>query len=83
MSKQPGPDYKTSDLYLAAYLQTAGVEMKTTERDTKSGKVQFVFDTSVGSIDELKAAWFANTGKVVANQFAFAIKSLKSLVHSQ
>jgi hypothetical protein len=74
-------EFKTSDLYFAAYLQTAGVEMKRTERAPDSGKVFFVFDSSVSDVDELKAAWFNNTGKVAANPYAYNLKTLKSLVH--
>jgi hypothetical protein len=83
--KQPGsnPDFKTSDLYFAAYLQVAGVEMKRTERGTENGKIHFVFDTSIANIEELKAAWFNNTGKVPANPYSHAIKSLKSLCHTK
>lgn len=79
----PDPEYRTSDLYLAAYLQVAGVEMKKTERDTNSGKIHFVFDTTIASIEELKSAWFNCSGKVAANPYAASIKNLKSLVHSK
>ncbi len=72
-------EFKTPDLYFAAYLQTAGVEMKRTDR--ADGRVYFVFDTSVSNIDELKAAWFNNTGKVAAQPYAHNVKSLKSICH--
>ena len=77
----PGEDntFRTPDLYFAAYLQTAGVEMKRTERE--NGRVFFVFDTSVSNIEELKTAWFNNQGKVAALPYANAIKSLKSVCH--
>ena len=74
-------EFKTSDLYFAAYLQTAGVELKRTDRNIESGKVFFVFDSSVSNVDELKAAWFNNTGKVAANPYAHNLKTLKSLCH--
>jgi hypothetical protein len=72
--------YRSNDLYMAAYLQTAGVPMIRTERDPK-GKVTFVFDTSVANIEELKQAWSTNQGKVAAQPYAMAIKSLKAVVH--
>ena len=75
--------WKTSDLYFAAYLQTAGVEMKRTERSAEGGKIYFIFDTSIANIEELKTAWFNNSGKVPANPYAHAVKSLKSLCHSK
>jgi transposase len=81
--KGASPDFRTSDLYFAAYLQTAGVEMKKTERGNDNGKVYFVFDTSIANIEELKTAWFNNMGKVPANPFSHAIKNLKSLCHNK
>jgi len=75
-------EIRTSDLYFAAYLQTAGVPMKRTERpDNNGGKVYFVFDTSITNIEELKTAWFNNSGKVAANPYAYNVKSLKALCH--
>jgi hypothetical protein len=72
-------EFRTPDLYMASYLQVAGLEMKRTERE--GNRVHFVFDTSVGDIEGLKAAWFNNTGKVAAQPYSHAVKSLKSLVH--
>jgi Domain of unknown function (DUF5659) len=74
-------EIRTSDLYFAAYLQTAGVPMKRTERATENGKVYFVFDTTIANIEELKTAWFNNSGKVAANPYAYNVKSLKALCH--
>lgn len=82
MNSQKAADefFRTPDLYFAAYLQVAGVQMVRPERNG-SGKVTFVFDTSISNIDELKHAWFSQTGKVAALPFANAIKSLKSICH--
>ena len=74
-------EIRTSDLYFAAYLQTAGVPMKRHERPGDNSKVYFVFDTSIANIEELKTAWFNNSGKVAANPYAYNIKSLKALCH--
>lgn len=80
MSKQAAKDgFRTPDLYFAAYLQTAGVEMKRTDRE--NSRVYFVFDTSICNIEELKTAWFNNSGKVAAQPYANAIKNLKSICH--
>jgi len=79
MTKIVTKDFRTPDLYFAAYLFTAGVEMKTPNRE--NGRVYFVFDTSICNIDELKTAWFNNTGKIPAQQYANAIKNLKSVCH--
>lgn len=74
-------EFKTSDLYFAAYLQTAGVEMTGTKRNPDSRKVSFIFDTSIVNVNELKTAWFNQKGKVAAQPYANAIKSLKSICH--
>lgn len=73
-------EFRTSDLYFAAYLQVAGVTMTRTERGG-TGKVSFIFDQSISNIDELKNAWFTQTGKVIALPYANAIKTLKSVCH--
>jgi hypothetical protein len=72
-------DFRTHDLYFAAYLQTAGVEMTRTDRE--NGRVYFVFDTSIANMDELKHGWFNNSAKVPAQPYSNAIKSLKSVCH--
>ena len=81
MSNKVAAEFKTSDLYFAAYLQTAGVDMKRTDRAPDSGKIFFIFDASVSNVEELKAAWFNNTGKVSGKQYAHNLKTLKSLCH--
>jgi len=80
MSKVTKDDaFRTPDLYFAAYLQTAGVEMVRTDRE--NNRVYFVFDTSIANINELKTGWFNNSAKVAAQPYANAIKSLKSICH--
>lgn len=71
--------FRTADLYFAAYLLTAGVEMKRTDRE--NNRVFFVFDTSICNLDELKTAWFNNSGKIAAQPYANSIKNLKGLCH--
>jgi hypothetical protein len=73
-------EFKTSDLYFAAYLQVAGVPMLRSDRDPK-GKVTFVFDQGFSNMPELKNAWFNQSGKVPALPYANAVKSLKSICH--
>lgn len=79
MSKDAN-EFRTSDLYFAAYLQVAGVQMTRSDRNG-SGKVSFIFDTSIANVEELKSAWFNQSGKVPALPYANAIKSLKSICH--
>jgi hypothetical protein len=73
-------EFRTSDLYFAAYLQVAGVSMVKSERNG-NGKVSFIFDTSVSNIAELKTAWFNQSGRIPALPYANAIKALKSVCH--
>lgn len=79
-NEKDGQDFRTSDLYFAAYLQVAGTGLKGTDREP-GGKVSFVFDTSLINIAELRTAWFNHTGRVAALPYANAIKSLKSICH--
>ena len=73
-------EFRTHDLYFAAYLQVAGVQMVRSDR-SGNGKVAFVFDTTICNLDELRTAWFNNLGKVAALPYSHAIKSLKSVCH--
>ncbi len=73
-------EFRTSDLYFAAYLQVAGVPMVRTDKNG-NGKVSFIFDTSIANLDELRNGWFGQTGKVAALPYANSIKTLKSLCH--
>lgn len=74
-------ELRTPDLYYAAYLQVAGLEMTRTERE--GSRVFFIFDSSVADVESLKTAWINNTGKVAAQPYAFCVRALKSLVHMQ
>lgn len=80
MKTQTPDEFRTSDLYFAAYLQVAGVQMSKTERNG-NGKVSFIFDASVSNIEDLKTAWFNQSGRVPGLLYANAIKTLKSVCH--
>jgi hypothetical protein len=73
---------RTSDLYFAAFLQTVGMHVLTTEREA-SGKTYWVFDASDVDYEERRVQWFNNTGLVPANAFSYAIKQLKAMVHQK
>ena len=70
--------YKTSDLYYAAYLKTAKVPFRGTERE--GSRVYFLFEAS-SSLRDLKDEYFNRTSRVVALNYADEIKTLKSLIH--
>jgi hypothetical protein len=92
MSKQPNPacsegQYSTCDLYLAAYLKTAGVPMLSHSREKsangdKGGKLFFLFDVSVANIGDLRTGYYNDTGKVPAKRYADNIKALKALCYT-
>ena len=73
-------EFRTNDLYFAAYLKVAGAFMQQTVREP-GGKVFFCFDKTVSNIEELKAAWFNHSGRVAALPYANEIKNLKSICH--
>lgn len=72
-------EFKTPDLYFAAYLQTAGVPLRRTDR--VESRVFFIFDVAIANIEELKIGWFNSSAKVPAQTYANTIKSLKSICH--
>lgn len=71
--------YYTTDLYFAAYLQVAGAPMQKASKT--GGRISFVFNCDVVNIEELRTAWFNQTGKVSALAYANTIKNLKHLCH--
>ena len=73
-------EFATSDLYFAAYLQTSGAPMR---HERRSGKVSFIFDTTVVNVEELTQAWYSQSGKIVALAYANNIKNLKAICHMQ
>ncbi|MDB4278591.1 DUF5659 domain-containing protein [Deltaproteobacteria bacterium] len=79
---QPQPsgaqEYKTSDLYYAAYLKVAGVPFLEPERDGR--RVTFVFEHS-DSIRDLKREYFNRNAKVPALTYADEVKAMKALTH--
>ena len=71
-------DYRTSDLYLAAYLKTQDLRFKGTHKD--GGRVFFIFDYR-SDIDDLKTEFFSGRGKVSAFDFMNEVKAMKTLCH--
>jgi hypothetical protein len=72
--------YKTADLYYAAYLKTAAVELLGTERD--GDRTMFVF-TKPDNIRDLKNQFFTRRARVAAMTYADEIKALKTLTHME
>ena len=70
--------YRTSDLYYAAYLKTAGVPFVGV--DHTDHRVVFLFGPESG-ISDLKSGYFTGSSRVSALAFVQEIRHLKSLVH--
>lgn len=71
-------NYRTSDLYYAAYLRVAGVKFLEIVRE--GTRAVFVFENSE-AIHDLKREYFNRTSKVVALNYADEIRSMKALLH--
>lgn len=71
-------EYRTSDLYYAAYLKVAGVPFLESEREGR--RVHFVFENS-DNIRDLKMGYFNRTAKVCALTYADEVKAMKALTH--
>lgn len=69
--------YRTTDLYYAAYLKVAAVPFIEAVRES-SGRVVFVFEDSEG-IRELKNQYYGRTAKVPAMTYADEVKAMKAL----
>lgn len=73
-------EWKTSDLYLAAFIKAAGTVFQRHVRGS-DGRVFFIFIRSQ-NIDVLVRDYFAGSARIQAFQFVTDIRALKSLVHS-
>lgn len=71
--------FRTSDLYYAAYLKVAGVPFLGTKKELQ--RVFFLFE-EVDGLENLKFQYFNREAKVVAMTFAEEVKVMKTLTHS-
>jgi len=72
--------YETSDLYYAAFLKTADVDLIGTKKEGR--RVIFRFeDRGDGVLSRLQIDYINRSSKIVALDYADNIKSLKSLCH--
>lgn len=69
-------EYRTSDLYFAAYLAVAGCPLKRTDREGR--RVFFIFN-ELPLLEDLKIQYFNGHAQVKAQPYASQIKNLKSL----
>lgn len=72
-------DYRTSDLYLAAYLKAIGLPFEGTI--DVGGKTYFIFENN-SNVRDLKNDYFSRRGKVSARNYAEELRALKKLCFS-
>lgn len=75
-------EYRTSNMYLAAYLLYAEVTFLRTEREKGDKKSLFVFEKAPGH-EKLVNEYFNGKAMVPANVFASKISDVKDLIHSR
>ena len=71
-------DFRTKDLYLAAFLKARGCLL--VDHVKSRGQSFFCFENN-GNIKNLKIQYFSRKGEVSALQFADEVKALKTLCH--
>ena len=80
MEKYPDSQFfKTPDLYYAAYLKVAKVNLVDTERQGK--RVFFVFERT-GTLKELQNEYYNHKAKVPALTYANEVKVMKALTYT-
>lgn len=84
MNKNPQETtYRTSDLYLAAFLKVSGVIMEGVVKDSVNPRRKhFVFENTNMVSDLCKAFFNDRPVKIRPKQYAHAVKDLKSLAMS-
>lgn len=71
-------EYKTSDLYLSAYLKAKGHKVEKIERKIK--KCYFVFEDS--ELLQSNKMRFFNEGLISVTQYKNALQDLRVLIHN-
>ena len=71
----------TNDIYFAGYVMAKGNQLAKTEKKTDAGKTKtiFIYDIKDEAFEVLKSEFFGGGGMVNAQQYMFALRSLKSL----
>jgi hypothetical protein len=72
-------DFETNDIYLAAYLKISGCDYDRRRRE--GARVFFVFSNKAGSVLDMREAYFAGKGKVVASAYAQELRNFKELCY--
>lgn len=73
-------EYRTADIYYAAFLRVARVPYLRTERDPIERRTYFYFENS-GGLRDLRTQFFNREAKVIARDYAEELRALKTLLH--
>lgn len=74
---------KTSDLYYAAFLKTAGFSLSCLEKSNDGKKRYFVFEDPSGLAMKTQTDYVNGTAKVSAKDIIDNIRALKTLINME
>ena len=75
--------YLTADLYFAAFLRVAGIPFLDVIKDGDGARFHFVFeDKGPAIMRDLRRQYFADEAKVPAQSYGQALRTMKSLIHT-
>jgi len=72
-------ELETHDIYLAAYLNLAGCQLK--RRRRQGPRVHFIFVNPAGEIKDLQEAFYSGKAVVKAHAYSKEIIAMKELCH--
>ena len=75
--------FKTSDLYIAAFLKTAGFSLQELKKDDSSRQKFFVFEDQSGLIKKTQTDYINGIAKVSAKELIDNIRALKTLINME
>jgi len=73
--------FKTSDLYYAAFLKTAGFSLLQLEKNTDKRQMFFIFEDSSGLIRRTQTDYINGDAKVSAKDLIDNIRALKTMIN--
>lgn len=76
-------EYRTSDIYFAAFLISIDIPLCSSERvtDGRSTRVVFILRISDADLAKAKSLYFGGAGNVRARKFVDNLKSLKAMCY--
>ncbi|MDB4330381.1 DUF5659 domain-containing protein [bacterium] len=75
--------FKTSDLYYAAFLKTAGFNLLELKESDKGRQKYFVFEDQSGLIRKTQTDYINGEAKVSAKDLIDNIRALKTLINME